>query len=120
MEKSKTERVQSSGIGSTEQGESSIVIHPDFEINQPQKTETEQDQAEISEVITVESVTGELSDTQLTEPKISELESDSTSSESPSDLIAPTPPHPRSPRVKLLITENLPPGLISIEEISDK
>ena len=61
-----------------------------------------------------------MSDTQLNEPEISELESDSTSSESPSDLIAPTPPHPRSPRVKLLITENLPPSLISIEEITEE
>lgn len=57
---------------------------------------------------------GELSDTQLTEP-----ESDSSSSESPSDLIAPTPGRPHSPRVKLLITKNIPPGLISFEEISD-
>ena len=62
---------------------------------------------------------GELLDTQLTEPKISESESDSTSSESPSDLIAPTPGRPHSPRVKLLITKNIPPGLISFEEISD-
>ena len=70
----------------------------------------------------VESITRELVDTQFTEPEISEPESESTSSESPSDLIALTPGHPRSPRVKLIIIENLPPvlSLIHIEENSDK
>ena len=35
LEKNKAERVQQSRIGSTEEGETSIVIHGDFNVNQP-------------------------------------------------------------------------------------
>ena len=71
FEKIKIERVQQSGTESIEQGEKSMVIHLDFEVNQPQIIEKDQEQLDFSEVITIESITGEFSDTQFTKPEIS-------------------------------------------------
>ena len=88
LEKLKSERGQQSGIRSTEQEETSVIIHPDYEVNQPQRVGTNQEQPKILESIIVESATGELSDTQLTEPKIFEPKSKSTSFDPTSEFIA--------------------------------
>ena len=61
--------------------------------------------------------TTKVSDTQLTEPKISKPEYDIFDPESLSTTISPTP-SPPSPRVKLIITDSIPPDLISIEDIT--
>ena len=61
----------------TEQGESSIIIHPDFEVDQPQIAEHTPQKFSISELIEVASTTSELSPE---EPEISELETKPTTS----------------------------------------
>lgn len=55
-------------------------------------------------------------DSKLTEPYIKEPKYNVFKLESPSAALAPTPPC--SLRVKILITDSLPLGLISIEELT--
>ena len=44
LENIEYERVQQSSTGSTKQGETSIVIHPEFEVNKHQTIEINQEQ----------------------------------------------------------------------------
>ena len=97
--------VTSSGskVGSPEEGESSLVVHPDY-----QTLETGYN----PEAILVSELTGSFSSTSDIgeEPEISEPVTPT------SGLVSPTSSAPDSPRVEIVITENLPSGLIAIEE----
>ena len=117
LEKLKYEKGQPSGTGSIEQEETSVIIHPDYEVDQPQTTESSQRKISIFELVELASTTSELS---ATKPEISKPEIEPATFEPASEFITPTPSLPHSPRVKFRITENLPPGLISIKEITDK
>jgi len=99
-------------LRSTEADSSAIVIHPDHQIP---TTEYIQEPISVSEVTENISPTGELSD----EPEISEPETESSVLETSSGFISPTSSDPGSPRVRNIITENLPSGLISIEELTN-
>jgi len=87
-----------SKFGSPEEGESSLVVHPDY-----QGLETRYN----PEAIAVSELTGSFSSTSDLgeEPAISEP-------------VTPTSSGPDSPRVKKVITENLPSGLVAIEELA--
>lgn len=111
LENLKFETGQPLGTGSTEKEETSIIIHPDYEVDQPQTAKCYQIQLENSELVEVASTTSELS---ATEP-----ETESSTSKPASEFITQTPGCPHSPRVKLRIIDNHPLGLISIEEITD-
>ena len=86
-----------SRVGSPEEGESSLVVHPDY-----QSLETGYN----PEAVTVSELAGSFSSASETgeEPEISEP-------------VTPTPSVPDSPRIERIITENLPVGLIAIEEL---
>ena len=71
----------------------------------------------VIEVVRSKFDTREVLDTKLTELEISEPQSDFSEPEFPSDVIYPTLA-PHSPKVKLIITNNLPLGLISIKDIT--
>jgi hypothetical protein len=87
-----------SRVGSPEEGESSLVVHPDY-----QSLETGYN----PEAVTVSELAGSFSSTSDIgeEPEISEP-------------VTPTSSVPDSPRVERVITENLPTGLIAIEELA--
>ena len=87
-----------SKVGSPEEGESSLVVHPDY-----QSLETGYN----PEVVTVSELAGSFSSTSDIgeEPEVSEP-------------VTPTSSAPDSPRVERVITENLPAGLIAIEELA--
>jgi len=81
-----------------------------YELDQTQKLESQLEGTHwiIIEFIQSKPDTREVLDSQLTEPDIGEPES---------DIFKP----PYSPHVKVVITDSLPPSLISIEELtSDK
>ena len=79
LENLKYERGQPLGTRSTEKEETSVIIHPDYEVDQPQTIDSYQEQLEISELVEVASTTSELS---ATEP-----ETESASSKFSSDFI---------------------------------
>lgn len=87
-----------SRVGSPEEGESSLVVHPDY-----QSLETGYN----PEAVTVSELVGSFSSASDTgeEPEISEP-------------VTPTSSVPDSPRIERIITENLPTGLIAIEELA--
>ena len=87
-----------SRVGSPEEGESSLVVHPDY-----QSLETGYN----PEAVTVSELAGSFSSTSDIgeEPEISEP-------------VTPTSSVPDSPRIERIITENLPSGLIAIEELT--
>ena len=89
----------------TEQGESSIITHPDFKVNQLQIEEHTPQIVSISELAKVASTTSELS---LEEPEISKPETEPTTSEPTLEFTTPTLDYLDSPRVKNQITEDLP------------
>ena len=87
-----------SDVGSPEEGESSLVVHPDY-----QGLETGYN----PEVVAVSELTGSFSSaTDIgEEPEVFEP-------------VTPTSSVSDSPRVERVITENLPSGLIAIEELA--
>ena len=87
-----------SKVGSPEEGESSLVVHSDY-----QGLETGYN----PEAIAVSELTGSFSSASDIgeEPEVSEP-------------VTPTSSVPDSPRVERVITENLPSGLIAIEELA--
>ena len=94
LEKIKSEKGKTLGTGSTEQEETSIIIHPDYEVDQPQTTESSQRKLTISELVELASTTSELS---ATEPEIFEPETEPATFEPALDFITRTPGRPDSP-----------------------
>ena len=84
--------------GPSEEGESSLVVHSDY---QNLATGYDPETVEVSELTGSVTSTGDIGE----EPQISEP-------------VTPTSSVPGSPRVERVITENLPSGLLSIEELS--
>ena len=99
-------------IKSTEVGTSSIVVHPGY-----QTPITEH----IQELISVSEVTGSIYPTSklADEPEISEPETEPSVLETSSGFISPTSSDLGSPRVRNIVTDNLPSRLISIEELTN-
>ena len=95
-------------IRSTEAESSSIIVHHDHQIPTTEH---------IKEPISVSEVTGSISpSSELAEElEISELDTEPAVLEPSSEFITPTSSDPGSPRVRHIITENLPSDLISIE-----
>ena len=110
LERLRYERGQTSRTILTEQEETSIIIHPDYEVDQSQTTKFTQ-KISISELAELASTTSELSSI---EPEIYEPETEPATSEPTLEFVTPTPGHPDSPGVKNRITEDLPPSIISI------
>ena len=98
-----------SRVGSPEERESSLVIHPNYHV---QATENIFEQISFSKVTSSFSSTSELAK----EPEISEPETKPTTTPS-SGFASPTSSGPSSPREERVITQNLPSGLIAIEEL---
>lgn len=94
-------------VGSPEEGESSLVVHPDYQAlvvdYNPQS-------------ISFSKVTGSFSSTSelVEEPEISEPETEPAATPT-SGLAFPTSSGPGSPKVERIITQNIPSGIISIE-----
>ena len=86
--------------GSPEKGESSLIVHSD---SQP---------LVVSEVTGSVVSTGDISE----EPEISEPESEIAATPI-SAFVSPASSGPSSPRVETVITQDLPSGLIAIEEL---
>jgi len=99
-----------SRIGSPQEGESSLVVHSDY-----QSLETGYN----PEAVAVSELTGSFSSTSDIgeEPEVSEPESEIAATPV-SEVASPTSSGPDSPRVERVITENLPSGLIAIEELA--
>ena len=74
LEKLKSEKGKTSGTGSTEHEETSIIIHPKYEVDQPQKAESSQRKFSIFELVELASTTSQLS---AIKPEISEPKSES-------------------------------------------
>lgn len=87
-----------SKVGSPKEGESSLVVHPDY---QGLETGYNLEAVAVSELAGSFSSTSDIGE----EPEISEP-------------ITQTSSAPDSPRVERVITENLPAGLIAIEELA--
>ena len=87
-----------SRVGSLEEGESSLVVHPDY---QSLETGYNPEAVAVSELAGSFSSTSDIGE----EPEISEP-------------VTPTSSVPDSLRVERVITENLPSGLIAIEELA--
>ena len=85
LENLKYERGQPLGTVSTKQEETFVIIHPDYELDQPRTAESYQRQPEIFELVEVASTTSELS---AIEPKISEPKTKPATSEPPSEFIS--------------------------------
>ena len=98
-----------SRVGSPEEGESSLVVHPDF---QALVTDYNPESVSVSEVTGSFSSTSDIGE----EPEISEPESEFAATPT-SGFASPTSSGPGSPRVERVITQNLPSGLIAIEEL---
>ena len=99
-----------SRVGSPEEGESSLVVYPNYQgliANYSQQP------------ILVSEVTGSFSSsTEFTEePEISEPETEPPATPT-SALASPTSSAPDSPKVERVVTQNLPSGLISIKELT--
>jgi len=99
-----------SRVGSPEEGESSLVVHPDF---QALVAEYNPQSVSVSEVTGSFSSTSDIGE----EPEISEPESEFAAIPT-SGFTSPTSSGPGSPRVERIITQNLPSGLIAIEELA--
>ena len=84
-------------------------MHPDYQVQAPEY---------IIEPISFSEVTGSFSSTSelAEEPEISEPETEHAATPS-SGFASPTSSGPGSPRVERVITQNLPSGLIAIEEL---
>ena len=98
-----------SRVGSPEEGESFLVIHPDYQALVADYN---------SQPISVSEVTGSFSSsTKFTEEaEISEPKTEPPSTPT-SGLASPASSGPDSPRVERVITQNIPSGLIAIEEL---
>ena len=94
---------------SPEEGESSLVVHPDYQVQAPEYI---LEPVSFSEVTSGFSSTSELAE----EPEISEPETEPAATPT-SRFVSPTSSGPGSPRVERVITQNLPSGLIAIEEL---
>ena len=94
-----------SKVGSPEEGESSLVVHPDY---QTLVTSYNPESILVSELAGSFSSASDIGE----EPEISEPVTPT------SGLVSPTSSAPDSPRVERVITENLPSGLIAIEELA--
>ena len=99
-----------SRIGSPEEGESSLIIHPDF---QPLVVEYNPQSVSVSEVTGSFSSTSDIAE----EPQISEPESEFAATPT-SGFVSPASSGPGSPRVERVITQDLPSRLIAIEELA--
>ena len=99
-----------SKVGSPEEGESSLVVHPDYKALVADYN---------SQPISVSEVTGSYSSsTEFTkEPEISEPETEPPATQT-LGLASPTSSGPTSPRVERVITQNLPSRPIAIEELA--
>lgn len=98
-----------SKVGSPKEGESSLVVHLDY---QALVADYNPQYISFSEVTGISSSTSELAK----EPKLSKPEFEPPATPT-SGLASPTSSGPSSPRVERVITQNLPSGLIAIEEI---
>ena len=98
-----------SRVGSPREGESSLVVHPDYQVQPPEY---------IIEPVSFSEFTGSFSSTSelAEEPEISELETEPATTPS-SGFSSPTSSGPSSSRVERVTTQNLPSGLIAIEEL---
>ena len=96
-----------SRVGSPEEGESSLIVHPDF---QTSVADYNPQSVSVSEVTGSFSSTSDIGE----EPKISEPESEFVPTPT-SGFISPASSGPGSPRVERVITQDLPSGLIAIE-----
>ena len=96
-----------SKLGSPEEGESSLVVHPDY---QSLETSYNPESISVSELAGSFSYTSDIGE----EPEISEPVTPT------SGFVSPTSSAPNSPRVERVITENLPSGLIAIEELASE
>ena len=96
-----------SRVGSPEEGESSLVVHPEF---QALVVDYNPQSVSVSEVTGSFSSPSDIGE----EPEISEPVTPT------SGFVSPTSSGPRSPRVERIITQNLPSGLIAIEEIAGR
>ncbi len=99
-----------SRVGSLEEGESSLVVHPDF---QALVADYNPQSVSVSEVTGSVSSTSDIGE----EPEISEPETEIVATPT-SGFTSPTSSGPGSPRVERVITQNLPSGLIAIEELA--
>ena len=99
-----------SRIGSPEEGESSLIVHPDF---QSSVAEYNPQSVSVSEVTGSFSSTSDIGE----EPEISEPESEFATTPI-SEVASLTSSAPDSPRVQRVITQDLPSGLIAIEELA--
>lgn len=96
-------------VGSPEVEESSLIIHHDYQI---QTTKSIQEPISFSEVTSSISPSSELAE----EPEISEPNTEPAVTPT-LGFASPASSIPSSPRVSNIITQNLPSGLISIEEL---
>ena len=94
-----------SKVRSPKEGESSLVAHPDY---QTLVTGYNPESISVSELAGSFSSTSDIGE----EPEISEPITPT------SGFVSPTSSGPNSPRVERVITENLPSGLIAIEELA--
>ena len=94
-----------SKVGSPEEGESSLVVHPDY---QTLVTSYNPESISVSELAGRFSSTSDIGE----EPEIFEPVTPT------SGFVSPTSSGPTSPTVERVITENLPSGLIAIEELA--
>lgn len=98
-----------SRVGSPEEGEYSLIVDPDYQVQAPEY---------ILELVSFSEVTSSFSSTSdlVKEPEISELEIEPVATPT-SGFSSPTSNGLGSPRVERLITQNLPSRLIAIEEL---
>ena len=99
-----------SRVGSLEEGESSLIVHPDFQMP---VAEYNPQSVSVSEIAGSFSSTSDISE----EPEISELESEFSATLT-SGFVSPASSGPGSPRVERVITQDLPSGLIAIEGLA--
>ena len=97
-------------VGSLEEGESSLVVHPNY---QALVTDYNPQFISFSEITGSFSSTSDLGE----EPEISEPETEFAATPT-SGFVSPTSSGPGSPRVERIITQNLPSELIAIEELA--
>ena len=65
LEKLKSEKGQTSGTRSTKHEETSVIIHLDYKVDQPQTTENYERKLTISKLVELASTTSELSPIEL-------------------------------------------------------
>ena len=101
-----------SRVGSPEEGESSLIVHPDF---QSLVAHYNPQSVSVSEVTGSFSSTSDIGE----EPEISEPESEFAATPT-SEFVSLASSGPGSPRVERVITQDLPCGLIAIKELAPK